>query len=302
LTAGSSITTPWAALVSGFAKLSPNLTPTTDSQNVPNPSLQPESTVAYDFGFDHRYSDGTIVSADYFNNTIHNPFVTVASVGPPAANRPGITALITTETINGPLERDYGVELTAQKAPLRGLGYYLTGTEQRAYFDGFNDAFYQALAAQSLAGGTPAGKNPFIALVNGKQLDGTSGFQGQIPYFKAKLEGNWRAKNDAYYAVGTNIVGANNPYGLVHGFNTWYANATWNVAKDFAFSIAGENLTNFNSGSQTGNVVNLGGYAPVGVRWNALLNKMEYGSPSFFPASAVVVPPPNIYFTLTKKI
>lgn len=302
LTAGSSITTPWASLVSGFAKLSPNLTPTTDSQTVPNPNLQPETTVAYDFGFDHHFSEGSVISADYFNNTIHNPFVTYGQAGPPLPNRPGITTLITNQTVNGPLERDYGVEFTAQKAPPVGLGYYVTATAQRAYFDGFTDAFYQQLAAAALASGTPAGKNPFIALVNGKQLDGTSGFQGQIPFFKAKIEGNWRAKNNAYYAVGTDILGSNNPYGVGHGFNLWYGNATWDIGKDFAFSIAGENLGNYNTGSQTGNVVNLAGAQIVGVRWNALTNKLEYGNPSFFPASAVVVKPPNLYFTLTKKL
>ena len=297
LTAGSSITTPWAALVSGFAKIFPNTTPTSDSETLPNPTLQPETTVAYDLGLDHRFRDGSVFSADYFNNTIHNVFVSFGSSGPPLPNRPGITSLITNETVNGPLERDYGLEFTAQKAPVRGVGFYATGTLQRAYFDGFSDSFYQNLAAQSAPG-----KNPFISLVNGKQLDGTSGFQGQIPFFKAKAELNYRAPTNGYYALGTNLLGSNNPYGLNKGFNTWYANATWDLNKDLAFSIAGENLTNFNSGSQTGNVVNLGGISPIGIRWNSALNRFEYGAASFFPASAVVVAPPNLYFTLSKKI
>lgn len=298
-TAGSSITTPYAALVSGFAKIFPNTTPTIDSETLPNPNLQPEITVAYDLGFDARTHDGSVISFDGFNNTIHNVFVTVGSLAPPLPNRPtSITGLIVNQTLNGPLERDYGVELTLQKNPLTGFGYYGTMTMQRAYYDGFSTAFYQNLAALSAPG-----KNAFVGLVNGKQLDGTGGFQGQVPFFKAKLEANFRAPgNGAYYALGTNILGSNNPFGRPDGFNTWYGNANWNIGKDLAFTVSGENLLNYGVGVFTGAAVNNAGFSPNGVRWNSLLGRMENGRVNPFNDSLVVVQPRNIYFTLSKKI
>ncbi|GAC1498050.1 MAG: hypothetical protein NVS1B14_00820 [Vulcanimicrobiaceae bacterium] len=307
MTAGSSITMPYASLVSGFVKLTPNGGPTgnTDFLSIPNPNLQPETTIAYDLGADFRLHDGTIVSTDLFNNTIHNVFITVPQIVPNLPGRVGIAQTIQTNTLNGPLERDFGAELTVQRAPLSGLGYFLTGTLQRAYYDGFSTAFYQTLANNQILGGTPANKVSFVGLVNGQQLQGTTFFTGQVPFFKSKLEVNYRTPLDrAYYALGTVINGANNSFGIP-AFNTWYGNATWNLGHAFAVTLSGENLMNFNSGSFTGNVVNNAGFSPIGVRWRADLGTLEYGPANNFPFvnnGAVVIPPRNLYLTLTKRL
>src|SRR5262249_15260410 len=106
---GSGITVPYASLISGLPGVdlpngANNLTYTLSPKN---PQLQPETTVAYDGGLDYRMGDGGILSFDYFNNTIHNVWVTTTIPNTPTTPVPGCpttaNACQTALTINGPI-------------------------------------------------------------------------------------------------------------------------------------------------------------------------------------------------------
>ncbi|MDP9017521.1 MAG: TonB-dependent receptor, partial [Candidatus Eremiobacteraeota bacterium] len=297
--AGSSVTMPYAGVTSGFTSLSINSGPDgkSDTLSVKNPQLLPEVTVAYNVGFDARLRNGMLVSADAFNNTIHNVFVSYSQLIP---NLPGRnpSQTIQTTTINGPLERNYGIELTVQKSPAVGVGFYATATAQRAYYDGFGLDFYKGIASFA-----PPGKQPgFVGLVNGKQLDASTSFTGQVPYFKAKAEINWMMPHQrAYVALGEVLNGNNNPYG-VGAFSTFYANGTLDLGHNLAFRVAGENIFNTNLGGVNGNNLYGLGITPIGVRYNTVLKALEYGAAFGGPNNVTIVKPPNFYFTLSKKI
>ncbi len=298
-TAGSSITTPYAGLVSGFVKITPNVTPTLDVLTQPNPQLQPETTVAYDLGMDQRMRNGSVFSIDAFDNVIHNVFVNIAQ---PVANLPGrsasgITQTLQNETINGPQQMSYGLEATMQKRPALGFGYYTTITAQRAFYYGFSNAFYQQLEALN-----PNGPPVFTGLVNGKQLDGTGGFEDQIPYFKGKFEANYMfPRQRAYAALGFVWNGSNNPYGTP-AFITSYANGRYDIGNGLSLGVSVENLMNYSQGSFNGQVINNAGFAPWAVAWNPACKCLINGTTSQFLNSAVVVQPRAVYVSLTKKL
>ena len=319
LSGGSSTTFPYAGQISGAYQLSPNSSPggTTDSVRLTNPDLQPETTVAYDLGGDFRLRDGAVISVDGFNNVVHNVWTSLTYAG---NNLPGRTVPLTvySKTINGPLAREYGVEATIQKAPPLGWGYYATGTLQRAYFDGFGNDFYQAVAAPYItanskpgatcsAGGPPAPTQnyciPYVGIVNGKQFDGTNS-SSQIPFFKSKAEVNYAFKH-AYVAFGGSLYGANNPWGG-GAFTTFYANGHLDISRELQLGIAAENIFNYsvgNTGVFTGNVVPNLGFNPTGVAWapgcSCLINGNVFGNS---PNSLEVINPTNFYITLSKKI
>jgi outer membrane receptor protein involved in Fe transport len=308
-TAGSSITTPYASLVSGFGAFRPNTTATTDLLTLPNTALQPETTVAYDIGADIRARDGSVFSLDLFDNNIHNVFVNVSQAA--AQNiRPGFTT-IQSQVVNGPNELDYGVEATWQKAPRVGLGYFASATVQRAFYYGFSNNFYIGLLSAACPGTITNAcydKAAYQPIFNGKQLDGLGGYEDQIPYAKGKLELNYAFPRDrAYAAVGLVYNGNNNPYGTP-SFATAYLNAKYNAGSHVTFGLAVENLLNYSNGYFNGQVINNAGFIPLGVKWNPFCGAPGVGclangpAQSFIYNSAVVVQPRNFYFTITDRL
>ena len=142
--AGSSITQPYPSIVSGFGSISiPNAAQSNYVNSIPNFALKPETTVSYDVGFDQRLHDGGVLSADLYDFTVHDVFLTnttnlgtiVGLCGPQPAGAPPIsfpTSLcLQTNSINGPIQRAYGLELSAVKNPNNGWGYYVSSTLAR---------------------------------------------------------------------------------------------------------------------------------------------------------------------------
>lgn len=310
-TAGSSITTPYASLVSGFGAFRPNNTnaPVTDLLTLPNVSLQPETTVAYDVGADIRARDSSVFSFDVFNNNIHNVFVNVNQAATQNI-RPGIPT-VQSQVVNGPDELDYGLEATWQKAPRVGLGYLATATLQRAFYYGFDNNFYNSLLQAACPyTGTPPLPDPtcfskaaYQPIVNGKQIDGLGGYEDQIPYSKGKFELNYAFPHDrAYAALGFVYNGNNNPYGTP-SFATAYLNAKYNANEHVTFGLSVENLLNYSNGYFNGQVINNAGFIPLGVKWSPFCNCLINGpAQTFIYNSAVVVQPRNIYFTITDRL
>ena len=105
---------------------------------IPNFALKPETTVAYDLGFDQRLHDGGVLSFDLYDDTVHDVFLantttlpSIAGICGPGQNAAFPNALcLQTNQINGPIERGYGVESQCTKNPTIGWGYYVSASAQ----------------------------------------------------------------------------------------------------------------------------------------------------------------------------
>jgi outer membrane receptor protein involved in Fe transport len=261
---GSSITQPWPGIVSGFGSITiPNAANGGNYTNtIPNFNLKPETTVAYDAGFDQRLNDGGILSVDYYNLTIHNVFLsnttnlgTIPNVCGPGNGGPFPNSLcLQTNQINGPIQRSYGLEAAVSKNPFNGWGYYLSTTLQRAYLDQLPLSIYLS--------NTSPGNGNFN--VNRAQIFGT-------PFFKAYGQLLYAKPNGTVLELGADWQGADNstfgvPYVL------WDASARIPVAKNFRLQVSAQNLFNLNTGTYLGrSLQNQGNIEPTVYLSNGVL-------------------------------
>jgi outer membrane receptor protein involved in Fe transport len=225
-TGGSSITTPYAANNQTY------------TVTIPNPNLSYETTVAYDLGADLRLPDTGIFSFDLFDNTIHNAFVQNYTI---ASSVPGITApggFFNAETINGPLFRSYGAELTFSKSVPVGFGYYASTTFQRAYLDQLPASLYFVPSA----------------LVNGAQLQGNSYQQSPIPYVQGYYELRLNGSRNSGATFGMQYEGANN-YTFGKAFELFNASGRLEVSPGWLVNVSVDNLFGFSTGTDLGRSV-----------------------------------------------
>ncbi len=260
-TAGSSITMPYASVISGIDRIDlPNgANSQTYTLTQANADLLPETQVSYDLGGDIRLHDGGLFSADVYDITIFNAFAantvplsgaaltTAQTVAPGAAG-----GYFINRTINVGELRAYGLELSVAKNPLLGFGYRLTASLQRAFFDKIPQSVY--LAGQS-------------SLVAGKQLDGLNG-SISVPYAKAYGELRFAFPNDGLMTFGADYEGNNNStYGPpVTLFNT---TLRFPIVKGVPLQIAVDNLFNLNTGTGLGRALQNQGSQTVRFGCNA---------------------------------
>jgi outer membrane receptor protein involved in Fe transport len=243
-TAGSSITMPYASIISGIDRVDlPNgANSQTYTLTQANPDLLPETQRSYDLGGDLRLHDGGLLSADVYDITIYNAFAantlplsgaaltTAQTVAPSAAG-----GYFINRTINVGELRAYGLELSLAKNPALGFGYRLTGSLQRAYFDKIPQSVY--LAGQS-------------SLISGKQLDGLNG-SISVPYAKAYAEARYAFPYDGLITFGADYEGNNNStYGPP--FTLFNMTMRYALAKTYPVQIAIDNFFNLNTGSTLG--------------------------------------------------
>jgi outer membrane receptor protein involved in Fe transport len=275
--AGSSITQPYPALVSGFGSITiPNAAQNNYVNSIPNFALKPETTVAYDVGFDQRLHDGGILSVDYYNLTVHDVFLTnttnlgtiVGICGPQPAGAPPLafpTSLcLQTNSINGPIQRGFGLEVAATKNPVNGWGYYLSGTLQRSYLDQLPNSIYFS--------NTSATNGNFN--VSGAQLFG-------FPFFKAYGQVLYSDLRGNTFALGADWEGSNNstfgpPYVL------WDATARVPLSpKHLNMQISVQNLFNLNPGTALGrSLSNQGNIEPT--VWLNAAGQLQPGDSSVY--------------------
>lgn len=234
-TAGTSITYPYAILVSGV----PNITlPSANNGNVgvlnlPNAALNPETVMMYDLGVDHMTKSNVLLSSDVFDYTTFGAFVLneKKDIGPiePGTGLPQYS--LSAQTINAGNQRNYGFELSASQTPAVGIGFRVSLVLQRAYLEGLPQSLYADTAS------------PYI---DGKQLDGNS----VVPYFRGFAEMSKRWRNGDLLSVGVNLFGSNN-YTYGPGFAT--VNMAYQVPLNEHLSITAsvENLFNYNTGTQS---------------------------------------------------
>ncbi|MBV9408506.1 MAG: TonB-dependent receptor, partial [Candidatus Eremiobacteraeota bacterium] len=232
VTAGSSITVPYANQVSGGDTYTAILTPV-GVIGMPNPNLKPETTVAYDLGLDHRFGNGTILVADLFDNTIHNVFVNDVYPWVPSQNGLPDTPLnqllfasVTTPG-NAALQRNYGVELSLARQPASGLGYRVATTFQRAFLDQLPASFFGVRSA----------------LINGKQLDGST----SIPYARAYGELGYRNPSGLGATFGADYTSSNN-WTNGPAFTLFSSTLRYDMRGGRRFQLTVSNLFNMTNG------------------------------------------------------
>jgi outer membrane receptor protein involved in Fe transport len=236
-TGGSSITLPYASLISGIGSVDlPNgANNMAYTLTLANSGLEPETTVAYDLGTDIRLPDTSIFQVDLYDNTIHNIFANVKTTIAPVA---GITApggFFQSETINGPIGRFYGLELGINKVVPVGFGYTATASLERAYYDQLPTSIYTSR----------------INLINDKQFDGSSNGEGAVPYAKGYAEIRYSGLRNSLLSLGADYEGANNStYGPA--YTIFNSTIRFEVAPQVAFQMSIDNLFNLNTGSALG--------------------------------------------------
>lgn len=238
LTAGSSIGTPYASQISGLGSVDlPNgANNQTYTLSIANPALVPETIVALDVGGDLRLPDGGILSLDVYNDRIHNAFAQQKTPIPPVTGFPATGTFLQSITLNGSLLRLYGAELAITKTPPAGFGYILNASVERAYLDQLPASIYA---------------NGPSNLINGRQLDGFSFGSGSIPYAKGYGEVRFAGVNGSLFTFGANYQGSNNStYGPA--YTLFNASVRLPIVGLGLFRISGDNIFNYNTGSQLG--------------------------------------------------
>ena|GEM_PF-1042702 len=307
-TAGSSVTMPFAFFISGLGAVTiPNAANNQQyTVSVANTALQPETTVAYDVGADFRLPDSSILSIDTYDNTIHNifmsqisPITCPAAFAPPAGTATG--GCFSSQTLNGPIGRFYGVEFTLSKSVGSGWGYLLTTTMERAYLDQLPFALYTAVCPPAP---TVCNTNisTFSPLVSGKQLDGSVNSQGSIPYTKGYAELRWTGSRHQLFTFGMDYEGANNStYGP--GFTLFNGTARFDVAPKTTFQMAIDNVFNYNTGADPVRALFGQGSRTMCQGTNFIGGPLVYSTSCFStPKSLQQLNPRNVRVTLSRKI
>lgn len=234
---GSSVTLPYASVISGLGSVDrPNgANNQAYTLSLANSALRPETTVAYDFGFDYRLSDSGIFSFDAYDNTVHNIFAAVTVATAPVANINAPGGYFQSSTVNGPIGRYYGLEAAFNKSVPLGFGYTLQGSFERAYLDQLPLSLYTSA----------------INLVNGKQLDGSVNGQSAIPFAKGYGEIRYSGLHNSLVTLGADYEGANNPtYGPA--YTIFNSTVRFEVAPSVAFQMAVDNISGFSTGTALG--------------------------------------------------
>lgn len=288
---GSSITQPYPSIVSGFGSISiPNVANPNYIVTIPNFDLKPETTVAYDFGLDHRFAGDNILSLDLYDLTVHNVFLSQTQTIPPVPNVSGATnatQYLQTNFVNGPLQRSYGLELSIYKNPPAGLGYYTSLT--------LNRTFYSQLPLSLYSGNTTASNVNFN--INDVQIFGNPFAKGYGQVFFNTIHGltvefgaDWEGQDNSTFGP---------PYIISD------ASVRLPVAGRHAHvQLSVQNLTNYNPGTALGRTLSGQGNIEPGVYLSK--GQLLYAGPftaTGAPNSAVstplqALPPRTVRFSL----
>ncbi len=240
--------------------------------------VKPETAFGFDLGMDQRLAANTIVSADVYQTTLHNQFLSTTSLSATpyvlAANNEyaspaGDYPLYVTQTANLGHSRYEGIELSLHRAPPVGIGYKIQGSLQRAYAYDLPPGFYDTAAGPNTANLGILPNENFQGAGQGYNSLSTT----RVPYSQGYAEINRRGRNGSYALLGVTYYGPNNsynepPFGVVNGsFNQplWkhaslllaVSNIT-SAYSDFRFNIYGgipTPLVNGQLGLTSGNVI-----------------------------------------------
>jgi hypothetical protein len=295
--AGSSMSIPYAGLVSGFTTYAQGATSIT--QTTPNATLLPEELVTMDLGSSFRTPDGTVLSGDIYNTVVHNPWINpkvqiCSSNITCAAVFPGLepTSLgYTSLTVNGAQQYAQGIEFTIANEPRIGFGYSVNSSFERLYYLGTPAAYLPGPSPGSALGAPQV-------YFNGNQFVSTGSGNTSVPYAKAYAEVQYAGSKQSLIRFGADYEGNNNEYNAP-AFFIFDAGARINTGfHDVMLGGSVENLFNTNFNSNLGRGVEYAGLAPVAA--TAAPGGYAYSTGTY--NTALVSPGPVTFrFTLTKQ-
>jgi hypothetical protein len=238
---GTSATFPFVGQVSGNASYAPYATSeplyTAGSLTAKNPALNPEVSLAYDLGADHRFKNGSVVSGDLQDTIIHNVFQDL-EVGETVAQTPtcfqapcilGVSTPINVARLHTEL-----ATLKYRLAPPTGFGFNIAVAATRSIVSGIPQSAYNSTAAFP---------------VNDVQICGnglTIAISTCIPYLKGYGQLTYAARGGTFIGLGVDYEGKNNSY-----FQPPFAQVDLTVLKPVTHSLeflaSVENLLNTNN-------------------------------------------------------
>jgi len=236
-TGGSSISIPYASLVSGLVSQS---TATNGfAFTVPDPTILPEEVVAEDLGGDYRMKNGTVVSLDIFSDFVHNTWLQTQLAIPPPPGYATNVSYFQEINLNGSGRWSSGFDIYVANLPTRGFGYSVTATMNRLYYVNL------PLSFENLGTYTSDGEQDY----GYPYTKGYANFQYALPHDSlVRLGADYEGYNNSYNTTAYVLLDASGRIGLGHG---------WALQADV------ENLNNQNSGAQLAHAVYNQGNVPV---------------------------------------
>jgi outer membrane receptor protein involved in Fe transport len=198
---GTSETFPFIGDVSGPASFIPPYYPyTAGVVSQKNPNLQPEQSLAYSLGVDHRFKNGAVLSLDAVRTNVHNVFQQITTTEDVIYNgSPAILGVFSPINV-ARLQADV---LTAKYAfaPAQGFGYNVALSADRSILHGIPAIAYN--------------DNPALP-ANDVQVCGsaavTPGLATCIPYLKGYGQFTYAWHGGTFAALGVDYEGKNNAY------------------------------------------------------------------------------------------
>jgi len=282
---GSSITPPFGSQVSGFGSITiPNAANNQTYQVViPNSSLKPEVSIAFDGGFDWKTLGGAVLSVDGYEITTHNVFLTNLSPFAPPAPFTANAGTIST-TVNGPLQKFYGVEASLLSEPRVGFGYWLTGTLQRSFYDQLPASIYTTTCALNAAGQCASVPFSTQGNITGEQIIG-------LPFFKSYDSVFYNGPRGEQYEFGMDWEGQNN-FTFGPPYLTFDASVKYPIGpsnKVFA-QLSAQNLFYTNMNTLLGRTLQSQGFTQQTAYINALTGQVFTNSSETNPLQALPTP------------
>jgi hypothetical protein len=245
---GFSVAPPYIELLTNSSAATPDRTPPTNFTSTGNAGdVRPETAFGFDLGADQRLRGDLTVSADVYQTTLHDQFLSTTSLSTSQfylpANNPyggaaGYYPLYITQTENLGHSRYEGVELSVHRDPLVGLGFKLQGSLQRAYAYDLPPGFYNTAAGVDTANLGILPNENFQAGGQGYNTLGPS----RVPYSQGYAEINSRAHNGSYLLVGVAYYGPNNQYNQLP-FGVVNASFRQPITKRLSLLFAATNIT-----------------------------------------------------------
>jgi outer membrane receptor protein involved in Fe transport len=234
--AGTSETFPFVGDITGPASVQPPaFLYTAGIITEKNPNLNPEYSSEYDFGGDHRFRDGSVLSLDFQDTIVHDVFQQLTTQENTTLNgAPAILGIFT--PINVARLEAQLVTLKYARSPLQGFGYNLALTADSSILSGIPASAYNGNYTS-----LPA--NNVQVCGNGEF---TPGLATCIPYLKGYAQFNYTLKNKTFVGLGVDYEGKNNAY-YQPPFAILDLAYHEPVSKFLDFNMSVQNLLNTNS-------------------------------------------------------
>jgi len=233
--AGTSETFPFVGDVTGPAAVQPPaFLFTAGIITEKNANLQPEYSSEYDLGADHRFKDGSVLSADLQETIVHNVFQQLTTSVPTTLNgTPAILGIFT--PINVARLQAQLLTLKYVHAPARGFGYNFAMTADSSILSGIPVTAYGASASLPADNVQVCGNGEF-----------TPGLATCIPYLKGYGQFNYTLNSGTFVGIGADYEGKNNAY-----YQPPFAIVDLEYQEPFSkyiqFNLSVQNLLNTNS-------------------------------------------------------